>query len=314
MNNQICTILGGGGFIGRYLVRNLTKKNYRCIISTRKTFQKGYLKTQATPGAVELIDWSSNNFSELKEAIKNSDVVINLIGILYETRKQKFYNIHSEIPEAVSKICAESDVKKFIHVSAIGASETSKSLYQKSKFQGEVKALNNFKNTVIIRPSVVCGTEDNFTNLFSKLSILPLIPVVGINYKFQPILVTDVADAIVRVIEAKGNERKIYEIGGPKVISFGDMVKSILKTINKKRFVFEMPMPIAKVQSTIMNLLPIPPILTKDQCEILSEADNIVSNNYLTLKDLDINPTDVEDAMKKWLWRYKDGGQFSKAQ
>ena len=314
MKNQICTILGGGGFIGRYLVRNLTKKNYRCIISTRKTFQKGYLKTQATPGAVELIDWSSNNFSELKEAIKNSDVVINLIGILYETRKQKFYNIHSEIPEAVSKICAESDVKKFIHVSAIGASETSKSLYQKSKFQGEVKALNNFKNTVIIRPSVVCGTEDNFTNLFSKLSILPLIPVVGINYKFQPILVTDVADAIVRVIEAKGNERKIYEIGGPKVISFGDMVKSILKTINKKRFVFEMPMPIAKVQSTIMNLLPIPPILTKDQCEILSEADNIVSNNYLTLKDLDINPTDVEDAMKKWLWRYKDGGQFSKAQ
>ena len=314
MNNQICTILGGGGFIGRYLVRNLTKKNYRCIISTRKTFQKGYLKTQATPGAVELIDWSSNNFSELKEAIKNSDVVINLIGILYETRKQKFYNIHSEIPEAVSKICAESDVKKFIHVSAIGASETSKSLYQKSKFQGEVKALNNFKNTVIIRPSVVCGTEDNFTNLFSKLSILPLIPVVGINYKFQPILVTDVADAIVRVIEAKGNERKIYEIGGPKVISFGNMVKSILKTINKKRFVFEMPMPIAKVQSTIMNLLPIPPILTKDQCEILSEADNIVSNNYLTLKDLDISPTDVEDAMKKWLWRYKDGGQFSKAQ
>ena len=113
-------------------------------------------------------------FQNLKEAIKNSDIVINLIGILYETRKQKFYNIHSGIPEAVSKICSESDVKKFIHVSAIGASETSKSLYQKSKFQGEVKALNNFKNTVIIRPSVVCGTEDNFTNLFSKLSFLPL--------------------------------------------------------------------------------------------------------------------------------------------
>jgi uncharacterized protein YbjT (DUF2867 family) len=314
MKNQICTILGGGGFIGRYLVRNLTKKNYRCIISTRKAFQKGYLKTQATPGAIELIDWNSNNFSELKEAIKNSDIVVNLIGILYETRKQKFYNIHSGIPEAISKICSESDVKKFIHVSAIGANETSKSLYQKSKFQGEVKALNNFKNTVIIRPSVVCGTEDNFTNLFSKLSILPVIPVVGINYKFQPILVTDVADAIVQTIVTKGNEGKIYEIGGPKTISFGDMVKSILKTINKKRFVVAMPMSIAKVQSTIMDLLPIPPILTKDQCEILSEADNVVSNNHLTLKDLDINPADVEEAMKKWLWRYKDGGQFAKAQ
>jgi uncharacterized protein YbjT (DUF2867 family) len=314
MKNQICTILGGGGFIGRYLVRNLTKKNYRCIISTRKAFQKGYLKTQATPGAIELIDWNSKNFSELKEAIKNSDIVINLIGILYETRKQKFYNIHSGIPEVISQICSESDVKKFIHVSAIGASEKSKSLYQKSKFQGEFKALNNFKNTVVIRPSVVCGTEDNFTNLFSKLSFLPVIPIVGINYKFQPILVTDVADAIVQAIEAKGNEGKVYEIGGPKVISFGDMVKSILKTINKKRFVIQMPMSIAKFQSTITDLLPIPPILTKDQCEILSEADNIVSDNHLTLKDLDINPADVEEAMKKWLWRYKDGGQFAKAQ
>ena len=313
MKNHICTILGGGGFIGRYLVRNLTKKNYRCIISTRKAFQKGYLKTQATPGAIELINWNSNNFSELKESIKNSDIVINLIGILYETRKQKFYNIHSSIPEAVSKICNDSDVKKFIHVSAIGASENSKSLYQKSKYQGEVKALENFKNTVVIRPSVVCGTEDNFTNLFSKLSILPVIPVVGMNYKFQPILVTDVADAIVQAIETKGNEGKIYEIGGPKVISFGDMVKSILSTINKKRFVVEMPMPLAKIQSTITDFLPIPPILTRDQCEILSEADNVVSNNHLTLKDLDINPSDVEEAMKKWLWRYKDGGQFAKA-
>ena len=314
MKNRICTILGGGGFIGRYLVRNLAKKNYRCIIPTRKAFQKGYLKTQATPGAIELVNWSSNDFSEIKQAIKNSDIVINLIGILYETRKQKFYNIHSSIPEAVSKICSESSVNKFIHVSAIGANEKSKSLYQKSKFQGEVKALNNFKNTVIIRPSVVCGTEDNFTNLFSKLSFLPVIPVVGINYKFQPILATDVADAIVEAIEAKDNESKIYEIGGPKVISFGNMVKSILKTINKKRFVVEMPMPIAKIQSTITDFLPIPPILTKDQCEILSEADNIVSNNHLTLKDLDINPSDVEEAMKKWLWRYKDGGQFAKAQ
>ena len=192
-------------------------------------------------------------------------------------------------------------------------SNKSKSLYQKSKYQGEVKALNNFKNTVILRPSVVCGTEDNFTNLFSKLSILPIIPVVGINYKFQPILVDDVADAIVKAIEIEGNEGKIYEIGGPKIISFGDMVKSILKTINKKRFVVPMPMPIAKIQSTITDLLPFPPILTKDQCEILSEADNVVSDNNLTLKDLDIEPSDVEEEMKKWLWRYKDGGQFAKA-
>jgi len=313
MNNYpIATILGGGGFIGRYLVRNLTKKNFRCIIPTRNAFQKGYLKTQAPPGAIEFIDWKSNDFSKIEEAIKNSDIVINLIGILFETRKQSFSNIHSRIPDLISKFCSKSEVKKFIHVSAIGANSTSKSIYQKSKFEGEVKALNNFKNTIIIRPSVVCGTEDNFTNLFSKLSFLPVIPVVGIKYKFQPILVTDVAEAIVKAIEIKSNEGKIYEIGGPKIISFGDMVKSILKTINKKRFVVEMPMPLARMQSKILSLLPFPPILTEDQCNILSEADNTVSNKYLTLKDLNIESVDVEIAMKKWLWRFRDGGEFAK--
>ena len=278
----------------------------------KKSLSKGYLKTQSTPGAIELIDWNPDNFSSLKDAIKNSDVVINLIGILFETRKQKFYNIHSKIPEAIAKICSESDVKKFIHVSAIGANENSKSLYQKSKFQGEINALKNFKKTIIIRPSVVCGSEDNFTNLFSKLSFLPVIPLVGMKYKFQPILVTDVADAIVQAINIKDNEGKIYEIGDPKIISFGDMVKSILSTINKKRLVIEMPMPIAKIQSSITDLLPFPPILTRDQCEILSEADNVVSDKYLTLNDLNINPADVQESMKKWLWRYRDGGQFAK--
>ena len=311
MNNKIITILGSG-FINRYLVRNLTKKNYRCIISTRNAFQKGYLKTQATPGSIELIDWNSNNFDELKESIKNSDVVINLIGILFETRKQKFTNIHAEIPNIISKLCAENDVKKFIQVSAIGANNESKSLYQKSKFQGESNALRNFKNTVVIRPSVVCGAEDNFTNLFSKLSFLPVIPVVKTDYKFQPILVSDVAGAIMKSIETKNNEGMIYEIGGPKIISFGDMVKSILSTINKKRFIIDMPMPLAKIQSSILSLLPFSPILTRDQCEILSETDNVVSSNYLTLKDLNIKPVDVETEMKKWLWRFRDGGEFAK--
>ena len=312
MKNRICTILGGGGFIGRYLVRNLTKKNYRCIITTRNVFQKGYLKTQATPGSIELINWDPNNFSNLKESIKNSDVVINLIGILYENRKQKFDKIHVDIPDLVSNMCKKYGVKKFIHVSAIGANPESKSRYQQSKFRGEQVALSNFDQTIIIRPSVVCGAEDNFTNLFSKLSFSPIIPLVGINYKFQPIMVTDVADAIMKSILSKSNAGKIYEIGGPKIISFGDMVKSIMKTIGKKRMVIEMPMPIAKIQSSVLSLLPMAPILTRDQCEILSESDNVVSGNHSSLKDLGIEPTDVEKAMKKWLWRFREGGQFAK--
>ena len=149
MNNYpIATILGGGGFIGRYLVRNLTKKNFRCIIPTRNAFTKGYLKTQAAPGAIEFINFDTD---EIKNAIENSDIVINLCGILYETRKQKFNIIHVDLPETIATLCAQSDVKKFIHVSAIGANENSQSLYQRSKFQGEVNALTNFKNTIKLR-------------------------------------------------------------------------------------------------------------------------------------------------------------------
>jgi len=312
MNNYpIATILGGGGFIGRYLVRKMTEKNYQCIIPTRNAYLKGYLKTQAPPGAIEFIDFNLKDFSKIEEAIKNSDIVINLIGILYENRRQKFTNIHSDLPGLIAKLCSESEVKKFIHLSAIGANEDSKSLYQQSKFAGEQKALNNFKNTIIIRPSVVCGTEDNFTNLFAKLSMAPVIPVVKTSYRFQPILVNDVATAIVKAIEIKKNEGKIYEIGGPKIISFGDMVKSILNTINKKRLIVDLPMPLAKVQASLLSLMP-KPLLTRDQCEILNEADNIISNNHLTLKDLNIKPDDVEQAMSKWLWRFRDGGEFAK--
>ena len=153
--------------------------------------------------------------------------------------------------------------------------------------------------------------EDNFTNLFAKLSMSPVIPVVKTDYKFQPILADNVATALVKAIEIKKNEGKIYEIGGPKVISFGDMVKSILNTIGKKRLVVDLPMPLAKIQASLLSLMP-KPLLTKDQCEILNEADNIVSNNHLTLKDLNIKPDDVEQAMSKWLWRFRTGGEFAK--
>ena len=260
MNNYpIATILGGGGFIGRYLLEIWRINNLDALYRLEKPFKKGYLKTQAPPGYVELIDFNSNNFDKIEEAISNSDAVINLIGILYENRKQKFTKIHSDIPDIISRLCEKHKVKKYIHVSAIGSNKDSKSAYQRSKFAGEEKSLMNFKNTVILRPSVVCGPEDNFTNLFAKLSFSPIIPIVGINYKFQPIMVTDVADAIVKAIEIKNNEGKIYELGGPKIISFGDMVKSIMETIGKKRFVIGMPMSIAKIQSTLLSLLPFLP-------------------------------------------------------
>jgi len=313
MNNYpVATVFGFSGNIGLYCGRILAKRNYRCLAPVRNSFTSGNLKTQFPPGALEFIPFDINNLDKVKDAIENSSYVINLIGILNESRREKFQSIHVDFPEVIAKICQNSGIKKFIHVSALGCSPESRSRYQQSKALGEEKALNNFKKTVIIRPSVVVSSEDRFSNLFAQLSFSPIIPIPKLNYKIQPIFVNDVAKAIVRAIEIKNNEGSIYELGGEKIFSMGDMVKLILRIIGKKRLVVEMPMTLAKIQSTLLGLLPIPPILTKDQCLILSEKDNIVSGDHLTLEDLNIKPTDVEKEMETWLWRHRAGGEFAK--
>ncbi len=314
MNNYpVATVLGFSGMIGSKCAKILANRNYRCIAPTRNSFTAGHLKTQFPPGALEFVPFNVNNLNEVKNAIENSSYVINLIGILNESRREKFQSIHVDLPEAIAKICQEAGVKKFIHMSALGASKESRSKYQQSKFLGEERTLNNFKNTIIIRPSVVIASEDRFSNLFAQLSFSPIIPVpVNINYRIQPIFANDVARAIIKAIEIKNNEGSIYELGGEKILSLGDMVKLILKIIGKKRLVVEMPMALAKIQSVLLSLLPISPILTKDQCLILSEKNNVVSGSHSTLKDLNIRPVDVETEMEKWLWRYRSGGEFAK--
>ena len=306
-SNRLVTILGAG-FIGRYIIKHLDKKGFRSIVLSRRPFSKNYILTQARTGYVDVLKFSQ---SEIKRSIEKSDYVINLIGIL--SPASNFFKIHSELPDFISKLCAESkNVKKFIHVSAIGANKNSKSIYQQSKFSGEEKVLKNFNSSVIIRPSLVVGAEDEFTNLWGKLSIFPILPVVGSKFRFQPIFVNDLAKAIVNVIEIKENEGKIIEIGGKKVISFGDMVKLILKIIGKKKLIVDMPLSLGKIVGAILQKLPGRPLLTQDQCLILGEKDNIVSGNYLTINDLKISPVDVESKMSEWLYRYRDGGEFAK--
>ena len=306
-SNRLVTILGAG-FIGRYIIKHLDKKGFRSIVLSRRPFSKNYILTQARTGYVDVLKFSQ---SEIKRSIEKSDYVINLIGIL--SPASNFFKIHSELPDLISKFCAESkNVKKFIHISAIGASKNSKSIYQRSKFFGEERVLKNFNSSVIIRPSLVLGAEDLFSNLWGKLSILPILPVVGSKFRFQPIFVNDLAKAIVNAIEINENEGKIIEIGGNKIISFEDIVKLILRIIGKKKLIIDIPLSFGKIAGSILQLLPGGPLLTKDQCLILGEKDNIVSGNYLTISDLKINPTDVESQMSKWLYRYRDGGEFAK--
>ena len=202
-NQKIIAIFGAGGFIGRHLMRHLTKLDYRIKVATRNVHQKGYLKPLGNPGQIELFKTNIFNEEDVKNVLKNCDLVINLVGILYETGKQKFNHIHSRFPQLLSNLCSEQGIKNLVHISALGAKEKHNSLYMQSKLEGEKNIQDTFKPSVILRPSVVFGPEDKFFNTFASLAqFSPALPLVGGGKtKFAPIYVGDVAKAIVKALE-----------------------------------------------------------------------------------------------------------------
>ena len=311
MKQKIATIFGASGFIGRHLIRRLTEKDFRIVAATRSPYLHGYLKPLGNPGQIDLEKVNIFDEERVKILIKNSNVVINLIGILYENRKQKFENIHARIPDLLSKLCNEHNIEKFVHISALGTKEAVSSKYMQSKLNGEKNILNNFNRSVILRPSIVYGPEDKFFNQFASLAeFLPALPLIGggLTY-FQPIYVGDVAQSIVTILEKENINNNIYELGGPNTFTFKELMKILLKQIQKKRFLIPIPFSFAKFQARILQLLP-KPLLTADQVEML-KYDNIVSNNYPTLKDLKINPKTVESVLPSYIWRFRKGGEFA---
>ena len=310
MKPKVATIFGASGFIGRNLIRRLTEKDFRIVAATRSPYLHGYLKPLGNPGQIDLEKVNLFDEENLRTLIKNSDVVINLIGILYETRKQKFENIHVNFPDLLSKICSDLKIEKFIHISALGIDENINSKYMQSKLMGEKKILNNFNNSTILRPSIVYGDGDNFFNQFASLAeFLPALPLIGGGQtKFQPIHVSDLCKAIVAIVNKEEIDQSIYELGGSQVYTFKEMMEILLKQIKKKRFLIPIPFSIAKFQAKILQLFP-KPLLTTDQVEML-KYDNVVSNNYPTIKDLKINPKTIESVLPSYIWRFRKGGQF----
>ncbi len=310
MKPKVATIFGASGFIGRNLIRRLTEKDFRIVAATRSPYLHGYLKPLGNPGQIDLEKVNLFDEENLRTLIKNSDVVINLIGILYETRKQKFENIHVNFPDLLSKICSDLKIEKFIHISALGIDKNINSKYMQSKLMGEKKILNNFNNSTILRPSIVYGDGDNFFNQFASLAeFLPALPLIGGGQtKFQPIHVSDLCKAIVAIVNKEEIDQSIYELGGSQVYTFKEMMEILLKQIKKKRFLIPIPFSIAKFQAKILQLFP-KPLLTTDQVEML-KYDNVVSNNYPTLKDLEINPKSIESVLPSYIWRFRKGGQF----
>ena len=236
-NNQQIALFGGGGFLGRHLIRELTKKNYRIKVATRNPYLKGYLRPLGNPGQIELIKTNIFNAEDVKQVLKNCDYAINLLGILYETRKQKFIQIHSQFPYLLGSLCNEVGIKNLIHVSALGVKEKHSSQYMQTKLQGEKNIKNIFKPSVILRPSLIFGPEDKFFNTFAFYArISPVLPLIGGGKtKFAPIYCADVGKAIVKVLELKNMEPKIYELGGPENYSFKELMEILLNQIKKKR-------------------------------------------------------------------------------
>ena len=294
------TVFGGTGFIGRNLIGKLAKKGFKIVVPTRNPYLHGYLKPMGEPGQIEVLKFNSFDFSNLNEFIKSSEIVINCIGVLHEKKNQKFDHVHHLFPKFLSSILDKGVTKKFIHISALGANKNSNSLYIKSKFQGEEAVMHNFKNSIIVRPSIVFGTNDSFFNLFNKLiNILPIIPLAGSKTKFQPCYVGDVTDAIIKIIE-QVNLNSIYELGGPKIYTFKELIEILLASLKKKRLIVELPDFVARVQAKVMQLFP-NPLLTEDQLEIL-KSDNVCSNQYPGFKELGISTRTVEIILPNYIF------------
>ena len=309
-NQKIIAIFGAGGFIGKHLMRQLTKLDYRVKVATRNPYLKGYLKPLGNPGQIAFLKTNIFKPGDVKQVLKNSDFVINLVGILHETRTQKFNQIHAQFPYLLSNLCNEFGIKNLIHISALGVKEKHTSKYMQSKLQGEKNIQETFKPAVILRPSVCFGSGDKFFTTFASIAqFSPILPLIGSGKtKFAPIYVGDVAKAIVKALELNNSEFKIYELGGPENYSFKELMEILLKEIKKKRFLIPIPFSAAKFQSYFFQLMKNPP-LTSDQVEML-KYNNIVTGEYPTLKDLGISGKTVQSILPKYIYRFRRGGQF----
>ena len=313
MKVKNCLIFGGSGQIGRHLIRKLTKNNYKVTVVTRNLHQKGYaIKTQANAGYIDIVE--ANIFDEMKirKLFSQTDICINLIGILYESGKgNTFRNIHSIFPSILAKLCKEYKVKQFIHLSALGINNAIDSEYAKSKLDGETNIQKNFPLAIILRPSIVYSVDDNFTtNFMTLLSRLPFFPLYyNGDTKFAPIHCSDLTDTILHII-SKNIYSKIIECVGPEIISLKEILKKLLKLINKNRLLIPLPFFAANMSAKLFQLFP-KTLLTVDQL-ILLKYDNVPSNKYQTNFDIGVPSTKLfEQEVEKYCYMWRDGGKFS---
>ena len=311
---DVVTVFGASGFIGRYVVQEIARSGARIRAAVRRPERAGFLRTMGDVGQITPIAANVRDDASVAAAVDGADTVINLVGILYETGKQKFDSVQADGARRVAEAARAAGARRLVQMSAIGADAQSDSAYAATKGGGERLVRDIFPSAAIVRPSVVFGPEDDFFNKFAALARLaPALPLIGGGKtQFQPVYVGDVADAIARIVRTgqggAGTDTPgvTYELGGPQIYSFRELMEIVLDAIGRRRLLVPVPFPVAMAQAAVLELSPFPPLLTRDQVRLL-RSDNIVTGDFPGLDDLGVSATSVEAVVPKYLQRYRRG-------
>jgi len=313
--DTLVTVFGGSGFLGRSVVRALCKRDYRVRVAVRRPELAGHLQPLGRVGQIHAVQSNLRYPASIEAAMRDADIAINLVGILAESGAQTFDTVQAEGAGAVAKAAAAAGAR-MVHVSAIGADENSSSRYARAKAAGERAVLSAVPSATVLRPSVVFGPEDQFTNRFASLAWMsPALPLIGGGAtKLQPVYVGDVATAVADAADGKTKAGATYELGGPEVLTMREIMEIILSIIGRRRMLVSLPFGLAKLQALFLQFAPGPLQLTPDQVELL-RSDNVVSETAeaagLTLEGLGIAPDSLEAIAPQYLWRFRTSGQFS---
>ena len=312
MRSRRTAVLGGSGFIGRYIVKRLAARGDVIAIGCRNAEEAKFLKPMGDVGQIVPLNVAISDERLLPAFLAGNDALVNCVGILQEKGLQSFEFVHHTGPARLARLAREAGVGRLVHLSAIGADSRSPSAYARTKAAGEQAVRDAFPTATILRPSVVFGPEDQFFNLFAAMAMVsPVLPLIGGGEtRFQPVYVGDVADAVLKCLEDPTTAGRTYELGGPKIYTFRDLAELLLEEIRRKRLLVNLPFGAAELQARLMSILPNSP-LTPDQIELLRQ-DNVVSSGALTLATLGIMPTAVEAILPTYLDRFRRGGWYER--
>ena len=325
MSRQVVTVFGGSGFVGRHLVHKLAATGAEIRVAVRDVEAAMFLKPAGNVGQIVLWQTDVTKPDQVATAVAGADVVINLIGILYERGQRSFQRMHVDVAGSIAKAAADAGAKRLLHMSALGADPASPAAYARTKAAGEAAVTAVYPDATIFRPSVIFGPEDNFFNMFAGLMrFTPAMPVIGAplfpklswgegglsvdffgdgGCKFQPVFVGDVAQAMVAAMADPASKGACYELGGPRVYSFKQVMELILAATERKRILVPAPLGVAELEAMFLQLLP-KPLLTPDQVKLLG-VDNVVSGSQPGLDALGISPTAAEAVLPTYLNRFR---------